>query len=192
MDYRDTLESLAAERNLQLVSLRDVIRDTSCSRKITCCGGWVLRVYSESSTDTSVVLRDASDTSLICALHSEVVKRYPDVLTKGALLLFQSPSFIASPSLTMKPFLVAGLANLTALMLPDDSDPRGRKSPEKVVEGAESYLESPSLAPPGSAPFSGGAYEWHSASWRGGEERDHTVPDGNEDLDGVDCLEMAD
>lgn len=131
VDYQKVLEQLAADRLLNLTPLKEVV----CSglpRKVACCGGWVSRIYAESAVDSSVVLRDASG-AVLCVFHEEIVSRYPDILTSGALVLLQDVSFIRTPGVKVPPFLVAGLRNLTSLMVPEESAPVG--CPPSVLSG---------------------------------------------------------
>lgn len=120
MNYQLALEQLAAEQKLELSSLGKISQSIS-PQKIPCCGGWVLYVYAESAMDSSVVLRDASG-AILCALHQDLVQRYPDILTPRALILFRDASFIPFPDRHVPSFLVVGLPQLAGLMLPEGED----------------------------------------------------------------------
>eukprot|EP00796_Vickermania_ingenoplastis_P008351 gene8351-5850_t len=158
MNYQHALERLASDQGLPLTPLRDLAQRCTPGR-VLCCGGWVRRIYAESAVDSSIVLRDASG-SVVCALHQEVVSRYPDVLAAGALLLLVDTAFICCSSTKMPPFLVAGLPNLAALMLPDENEggtiPSGAVQTPAALGSAdhnpEPFFTPGSLPPPYSQP----------------------------------------
>lgn len=118
MDPQKLLSSLAADRGLPLSGLVDASTKYAKSTKIACCGGVMTRVVTESSADSTVLLRDGSG-SCYCALHGEITSRYPDVLTAGALLLFTDVTLLVLSS-KVPPVLMACLPNLAGLLLPEE------------------------------------------------------------------------
>lgn len=119
MDPQRVLESLARDKGASLTSLKEVNASLPPSKKLACCGGIVTRVVTESAADSTVLLRDGSD-SCFCALHSDITSRYPDVLTTGALLLFTDVTVLIL-STGIPPLLIACLQNLSGLLLPDEA-----------------------------------------------------------------------
>jgi len=118
MDPQKVLSSLAADKGLPLTNLIDVSTKYCQSAKISCCGGLMTRVVTESSADSTVLLRDGSG-SCYCALHGDITSRYPDVLSSGALLLLTDVTLLVLSS-KVPPVLMACLPNLAGLLLPDE------------------------------------------------------------------------
>ncbi|CCW68735.1 unnamed protein product [Phytomonas sp. Hart1] len=132
MDCQTLLDGLAKERGLSLTPLARMGKYPR-SRKIECCGGLVVRVECEGSADSTVCIQDGSGLCF-CAIHGDITSRYPDVLSTGAVLLFQDITLLLTGG-KMPPVLIACMENLVGLLLPDASEPPLAREPTTDRDG---------------------------------------------------------